>query len=134
MAQEGHIVGLSMTGGKPTGIIEAPMEAIGCCTHGMIGVRPSKQSYVLFTPQTPHFYRQMLALRGPFERGAPQSPITNSRRKKAATLGLSMRDSKPMGIIEAPVEAIGCCIPKNDSGASGTEPASQIVTSTTNRQ
>ena len=36
----------------------------------------------------PHFHRQMLALRVPFERGAPQSPIANSRRKKATTLWL----------------------------------------------
>ena len=31
-AQEGHhIMGMSMRDGKPMGIIDAPMEAIGCC-------------------------------------------------------------------------------------------------------
>ena len=39
-AQEGHhIVGLSMRDCKPMGIIEAPMEAIGCCrkSFGSLG-------------------------------------------------------------------------------------------------
>ena len=49
-------------------------------------------SYFLFIksplppPPTHNFYRQMLALRGSLERGAPQSPIANSMRKKATTL------------------------------------------------
>ncbi len=53
--------------------------------------RPSMSSHlnIFFSrsppapPPTPHFYRQMLALCGPFEKGAPQSPIANSRRKEA---------------------------------------------------
>ncbi len=37
-------------------------------------IQPSKQSdFVLKSPLTPHFYRQMLALRAAFERGASQS-------------------------------------------------------------
>ena len=47
--------------------------------------RLSKQ-YLFVPPPAPHFYRQMLALRGAFGRGDPQSPIANSRRKKASTL------------------------------------------------
>ncbi len=56
------------------------------CNTSTQHVQPSKQTYVLLkSPSTPHFYRQMLALHGLFGRGAPQSPIGNSRHKKAAT-------------------------------------------------
>ncbi len=49
-------------------------------------VHPSKQSYLSKSLLTPHFYRQMLALRGHFERVAPQAArMENSWHKKATS-------------------------------------------------
>ncbi len=49
---------------------------------------PDYLNNICLSPPAPHFYRQMLALRGPFERGAPRSPIANFRGKKATTFWL----------------------------------------------
>ena len=69
---------------------------------------------------TPHFYRQMLAPRDPFEMESPAVPDCEFRAQEGHHIvGLSRRDGKPMGIIEAPMEA------------SRTKRVSEIVTSAT---
>ncbi len=64
-------------------------------------------------------------------KGSPAVPDREFQAQEGLHIvGVSMRDGKPMGIIEAPMEAIARC-KKNVSGASGSIDVSEVVTSTT---